>query len=76
MFYKAVCAFYVAASSDMVKKFPFGEEHMILKCSRFVNFYTKFQSIFSDVEYFVHKYSSILQPNGSEDYMTNLLHTS
>ena len=29
MFYKAVRAFYVAASSDMVKKFPFGEEHMI-----------------------------------------------
>ena len=60
----------------MVMKFPFGEEHMILKCCRFVNFYTKLQSTFSDVEYFVHKYSSILQPNGSEDYMTNLLHTS
>ena len=31
-----------------------GEEHMIFKCSRFVNFYTKLQSTFIDVEYFVH----------------------
>ena len=40
---------------------------MILKCSRFVNIYTKLQSTFSDVEYFVQQYSSILQPNGPED---------
>ena len=40
----SVCAFYVAATSDMVKKFPFGEEHMILKCYMFVNFYNKLQS--------------------------------
>ena len=49
---------------------------MILKCSRFVSFYTKLQSTFSDVEYFVQKYSSILQPNGPEDLETNVLHTS
>lgn len=42
---------------------------MIFKCSRFVNFNNKLQSTFSDLEYFVHKYStSILQPNGPEDF--------
>lgn len=45
IFYKALCALYVAAPSDMVRKVPIGEEHMIFLHARFVTFY-KLQTTF------------------------------
>ncbi|KAK6191363.1 hypothetical protein SNE40_003074 [Patella caerulea] len=59
-FFKGVRAFYTKAASEAVQKFPWQDEHDLLKHARFINVVAREAASFEDVLFFQRRYSHLL----------------
>ena len=68
-FMRGVRQYYMSAVKHIREKYPFGDE--VLKHSKFVDFDNRENVEYTDVEYFVHRYTDLLKFNPEE---VNTLH--